>query len=178
MVCPQCGYDMGNANKCMRCGYIVKTLTVVKEDEQKNDSDDETPETIVIDPSETYITSYGYDDDMFGGSIFGDPFSALFGDIFDPIGDLLGGLFGIDIRPERPPRQRQQHATEEDMREHKKRKREAAPVVEVNNVEIVDENGDPVDESKENESKKEKHAHKHKDAPQNQHPHYRRKDKK
>lgn len=178
MLCPQCGYDIGNANKCLRCGFTVKTLAVVDNENEETKKDD-APETIIIDPSETYITSAGYDDD-FGGSLFGDPFASLFGDVFDPIGDLLGGLFGFDIRPERPQRQKQ-HATEEDMREHKKRKREAAPVVEVKagDVEIVDEHGDPVDESETHSARRsEGHAHKHADAPKHAHPHYRRKDRK
>ncbi len=157
MICPNCGYDMGSANKCLRCGYTVKTLAVVDPDNDEEVKKDDGEETIVIDPSETYISSYD-DDDDFGGSVFADPFSALFGDVFDPIGDILGGLFGIDIRPERP--KKSQHATEQDVIEHKKRKREAAPVVEVKDVEIVDENGNPIDKP----NKHKKHGNKKKDG--------------
>lgn len=135
MICPQCGYDIGNKNKCLRCGYEVKTLVTVDETEKKDDR----PDTKIIDPSKVYISN-GEDD--FDDGFF-DPFSMLFGNIFDPIGDLLGGLFGLDVRSSHSS-SRSSYTTQE--REPKRKKQ--GKVVEVNNVEFLDENGNPVDNKK------------------------------
>lgn len=128
MICPQCGYDMGNKNKCIRCGYEVKTLAVVDEREESGgpDNEREKTETKVIDPCNVYLTHpYGFDDD----DGFGDPFASLFGGLFgDPIGDLLGGLFGFDVSPRRSV------VYEE---EPPKKKRKQGPVVEVRDVEVI-----------------------------------------
>ncbi|MBD5132769.1 MAG: hypothetical protein HDT28_09345 [Clostridiales bacterium] len=129
MICPQCGYDMGKKNKCIRCGYEASELTVFDEKEQaEREKEREQSETKVIDPCNVYLTHpYGYDeyDSDFG---MGDPFGSLFGSLFgDPIGDLLGGLFGFDVRP-----QRQVH--EQPTKKGKKQ----GPVVEVRDVEMVD----------------------------------------
>lgn len=132
MICPQCGYDMGNRNKCYRCGYEAKTLAVVKESD-KNDDDardsEDVPETKVIDPCNVFLTHpNGYEDEEEDFAIFGSPFSSLFGDIFgDPIGDLLGGLFGIDLGPRRTVVRE----------EPPKRKKKQGPIVEVDDVEII-----------------------------------------
>ena len=130
MICPQCGYDMGNKNKCIRCGYEVKTLAVVDEradDEPKTEQ--EKTETKIIDPCNVYLTHpYGFEDD----DGFGDPFASLFGGLFgDPIGDLLGGLFGFDVSPRRS-------AFYEE--EPPKKKRKQGPIVEVSDVEVISEN--------------------------------------
>lgn len=134
MICPQCGYDMGNKNKCIRCGYENKDLAVVDTAEDGNKNKKEDIETKVIDPCNVYLTHpYGYEDDYGTGfGPFGDPFASLFDDMFgDPISDLLGGLFGINlggstrrtvIREEEPP----------------KRKKKQGPIVEVNDVEIIE----------------------------------------
>ena len=45
MVCPQCGYDMGRAHRCMRCGYEVKTLVTVDEDRSDGENKEEEPNT-------------------------------------------------------------------------------------------------------------------------------------
>lgn len=148
MICPQCGYDMGNKNKCLRCGYTVKAP--IPADERKQDGEgkrEEKDEVKVIDPANVYVTHpYGYDgyEDDFGAGFgaFGSPFSSLFDDLFgDPISDLLGGLFGINMGR---PQQRNQRRSEEPP----KKRRKQGPVIELNKdqVEIVDENGDPVDE--------------------------------
>lgn len=141
MRCPQCGYDMGNKNKCIRCGYEVHDVAVVKNDrddneEPKKEKQDE-PDVKVIDPCNVYLTHpYGYDDDF--GTGFGpggDPFASLFGDLFgDPIGDLLGGLFGFDVSPRRPRPE-----------EPPKKKKKTGPVVEVTDVEFLDANNHPID---------------------------------
>ena len=137
MVCPQCGFDMGNKHKCMRCGYEVKTLAVMDDTENKeNGHGEEETVTRVIDPADVYISN----GDAYGDD-FSDPFSALFGDIFDPIGSLLGGLFGFDVRSpfsafDDEPRERI-----EERESDKKNK-----VVEVKKVEIFDENGNPIEQ--------------------------------
>lgn len=127
MICPQCGYDIGNKSKCIRCGYEVRTLVTVDETKKKDE-----PETKVIDPDNVYISSSV---DVFDDG-FDDPFSMLFGNIFDPIGDLLGGLFGLDVRSSR---------IVEPEPEPKRKKK--GKVVEVDKVEILDENGNPVNRS-------------------------------
>ncbi|MDE6401692.1 MAG: hypothetical protein K2L54_03670, partial [Clostridiales bacterium] len=130
MICPQCGFDMGNKNKCIRCGHEVKTLAVV--DERANDdepkTEEEKTETKVIDPCNVYLTHpYGFEDD----DGFGDPFASLFGGLFgDPIGDLLGGLFGFDVSPRRSVRYEE---------EQPKKKRKQGPIVEVSDVEVIKE---------------------------------------
>lgn len=139
MICPQCGYDIGNKNKCLRCGYEVKNL-VVSDGKQKDDK----PETKVIDPDNVYISS--------GTQEYYDPFDLLFGNIFDPIGDLLGGLFGLDV-------DRQRSRTfdfdfgdgESEARE--KKKKGNGKVVEVNKVEIIDDDGNPVERNSKNKHK-------------------------
>ncbi len=138
MVCPQCGYDMGRAHRCMRCGYEVKTLVTVDEDRSDGENKEEEPNTVVIDPSNVYLSS---EDDFDGEFDVFDPFSALFGGMFDPIGDILGGLFGVDMRAVRK---------EEMEQEKKKREKKNSKVVEVRNVEILDENGDPIKSEKKN----------------------------
>lgn len=134
MICPQCGYDVGNSHKCKRCGYEIKTLATVDESRRNNE---EEIETKVIDPSDVYISrEYVSDDFGFG---FADPISSLFDDLFgDPITSLLGGLFGFDINP----RQSESHA------ESPRSKKKSDNVVEVNKVEILDENGNVVEEQK------------------------------
>lgn len=131
MICPQCGYDMGNKNKCIRCGYEVKTLAVVDEraDGDEPKTEQEKTETKIIDPCNVYLTHpYGFEDD----DGFGDPFASLFGGLFgDPIGDLLGGLFGFDVSPRRS-------AFYEE--EPPKKKRKQGPIVEVSDVEVISEN--------------------------------------
>ncbi|MDE7463658.1 MAG: hypothetical protein K2M48_01395 [Clostridiales bacterium] len=137
MVCPQCGYDMGNKSKCLRCGYEVKTLVTVDETRKKDED-----ETKVIDPADVFISN-GYDDfdDSFGDPF--DPFSMLFGNVFDPIGDLLGGLFGLDVRTSRSTRNSRIVEPENEPKRKKQGK-----VVEVNNVEFLDENGNPINNTK------------------------------
>ncbi len=135
MICPQCGYELGNNNKCMRCGYEVKTLVTVEQTEADREEREERV-TKVIDPESTYITDeYGnsVDDDDDG---FYDPLDMLFGNLFDPIGDLLGGLFGIDVQPSRSQRSAHTRITEKPKTDDN--------VVEVKKVEIFDENGEPV----------------------------------
>lgn len=145
MICPQCGYELGTAHKCMRCGYEIKTLVTVDEtrhdDSQQNNNTEN--ETRVIDPRDVYISSGVDYDDGFG---YVDPISAMFDDFFgDPISDLLGGLFGINLRP-----------TVSDSEPHKneKRKSKSMPVVEVNKVEILDENGNPIKDEHESKTHK------------------------
>lgn len=123
---------MGTKHTCLRCGYEVKELVAVDEQEQKRRE----RETVkVIDPENTYLT------DEFGNSTdedayMSDPFGSIFGDLFgfDPIGDLLGGLFGFSTRPT----SRVQTIMEEPEEE------KAPNVVEVKKVEIFDEDGNPV----------------------------------
>lgn len=150
MICPQCGYDMGNKNKCIRCGYTVKNLAVVDSHSQSDGSDganehkkqNDEPETKVIDPCNVYLTHpYGYEDDgMDFGPFGGSPFSSLFDDLFgDPISDLLGGLFGFDVTGGRSSAARN---------EPQKKPKKQGPIVEVKNVEILDENNNPIKEDK------------------------------
>ena len=146
MICPQCGYDMGHKNKCLRCGYEVKTLTVVSEDEREDKSKDEDKDdTIVIDPMNVFLTHpYGYDDD-FGtgyGAPMDDPFVSIIDSLFggDPFADLLGGLFGFG-----PSRHRQ---FVEEPRPTKKKKQ--GPIIVVDDIEIIDPN--KPDEDEDNES--------------------------
>ena len=133
MICPQCGYDMGNKSKCLRCGYEVKTLSVVNQkDEHGQDAQGDNNETIDIDPCNVFLTHpYGYDDD-FGtgfGSPFDDPFVSIIDSLFgDPIGDLLGGLFGFDMSPPR-------HRMEEPPTPRKKKQ---GPIVVVDDIEIIE----------------------------------------
>lgn len=135
MICPQCGYDMGNKNKCLRCGYEVKTLTVVSEEEQKKREEKEEDDTIVIDPMNVFLTHpYGYEDD-FGtgyGAPIDDPFVSIIDSLFggDPFADLLGGLFGFGS-----PRHRVVH---EEPPPRKKKKQ--GPIIVVDDIEIIDPN--------------------------------------
>ena len=154
MVCPQCGYDMGRAHRCLRCGFEVKTLAVVDEDaeEQKSENKEEEPSTVVIDPRNTYISSPD-EDDGFGMFDPFDPFGSLFGGMFDPIGDILGGLFGFG----RVSSGRRREEVEPEPEQKKRRKK--GPIVEVNNVEILDADGNPIKEDKK-ESDGKKHSSK------------------
>ena len=135
MICPQCGYEMGNKSKCLRCGYEVKTLSVVtQKDENEQDArqQQEKPEVIDIDPCNVFLTHpYGYEDD-FGtgfGSPFDDPFVSIIDSLFgDPIGDLLGGLFGFDMSP--PRRHREEPLPP--------RKKKQGPIVVVDDIEIIE----------------------------------------
>ena len=137
MICPQCGYDMGNKNKCLRCGYEVKTLTVVSEEEQKKreEKQKEEDDTIVIDPMNVFLTHpYGYEDD-FGtgyGAPIDDPFVSIIDSLFggDPFADLLGGLFGFGS-----PRR---HVVHEEPPPRKKKKQ--GPIIVVDDIEIIDPN--------------------------------------
>lgn len=153
MICPQCGYDMGNKARCLRCGFVSKTLVVV--DESKTDENDKTenakkneekPDVKVIDPCNVYLTHpYGYEDDVGGGFGFGGPFGSIFDELFgDPIGDLLGGLFGFDMGFSR----RSSRASRQE--EPPKKRRKQGPIVEMskNDFEIVDDDGNPIDEKK------------------------------
>lgn len=167
MICPQCGYDMGNKSRCLRCGYVSKNLTVYddKSDDGKTNEDkteepqkeEEKPDVKVIDPCNVYLTHpYGYEDDSGSGFGFGGPFGSLFDDLFgDPIGDLLGGLFGFDTGFSR---RGARGATRE---EPPKKRRKQGPIVEMskNDFEIVDDNGNPVDEQKERRAAHEKTVH-------------------
>lgn len=148
MECPRCGYDMQNKSKCLRCGYEVKTLATVDYADEKNSQEkahEEKIETKVIDPCNVYLTHpYGVDDDEmdvgFGGG-FGSIFDMLFG---DPISDLLGGIFGVDVGgPRRGSRRAQQE-------EPPKKKRKQGPVVDVSadEVEVLDENDNPVEKKR------------------------------
>lgn len=135
MICPQCGYDIGNKNKCLRCGYEVKTLVV---SDRKN-NDEGRPETKVIDPDSVYISNGGYDDS------YADPFDMLFGNIFDPIGDLLGGLFGLDVRSHRSA----SFGYDDEEEDYNRGKKGGeGKVVEVKKVEILDDDGNPVEQEK------------------------------
>lgn len=134
MICPQCGYDIGNKNKCVRCGFEVKTIAVVDNPKSEKAGNDNTVETKVIDPCNVFLTHpYGYDDDFGTGfGPFGDPFASLFDDIFgDPISDLLGGLFGINIGG--TVRRTVVHEPEPP-----KKKKKQGPVIEVRDVEIIE----------------------------------------
>jgi len=115
----------------MRCGYEVNSLVAV--DESKKNKSDE-PETKVIDPSDVYLSSG--DDEPDDG--FYDPFGALFDDLFDPIGDILG-LFGFGV-----PNSRGAGRGSSERESKKKSSDKDNKVVEVRDVEILDENGDPV----------------------------------
>ncbi len=135
MICPQCGYDIGTQHKCKRCGYEVKTLVAVDEEEQRKREEEEN--TRVIDPEDTILTDeFGNSVDDDDGVYYSDPFSSLFDDLFgfDPIGDILGGLFGMDVG------RRGAHAESRERINEKKDDN----VVEVKKVEILDENGNPV----------------------------------
>lgn len=139
MICPKCGYDIGNKSKCVRCGYEIKTLTVVDEKKNEDEPKKEGTETKVIDPCNVYLTHpYGYEDDYdtgFGPG--GDPFASLFDDLFgDPISDLLGGLFGININPFGGASHRTYVRESE---EPQKKKKKQGPIVEVNDVEIIED---------------------------------------
>ncbi len=119
----------------MRCGYEVKTL-VVSDPKQRDES---RPETKVIDPDNVYISNGGYGDE------YVDPFDMLFGNIFDPIGDLLGGLFGLDVRS---PRRTMFDYEDDDEDYGRDKKGGEGKIVEVKKVEILDGDGNPVKEEK------------------------------
>lgn len=130
MICPHCGYDMGKKNKCLRCGYEANELAVVDDDKRDESVKEERSETKVIDPCNVFLTHpYGYDEYEDDIESSGDPFGDLFNDLFgDPISDLLGGLFGFNVggRPRR------------DERSQPKKGKKQGPVVEVDDVELVD----------------------------------------
>lgn len=138
MLCPQCGYDMENNSKCVRCGYEVKTLAVI--DENVNNEKDE-PETRVIDPDATYIS--GGERRTSGGG-YSDPFSSIFGDVFDPIGSILGDLFGFSSSPFTDFDVYGEYDDEDEYVDDDVQKKNNA--VEVKKVEIYDENGNPVEQ--------------------------------
>ena len=132
MICPQCGFDMGTRHRCLRCGYEIKTLVQVDEEEQKRRNKDAAK---VIDPNNTYLTDeYGNlvdDDDVF------DPFGSLLENIlgFDPFADLFGGFFGMGSAP----RKRKRKEVYMD-RIHEPGEDDGKPkIVEVDNVEVVDD---------------------------------------
>ena len=161
MICPHCGYDMGNKNKCLRCGYEVKDVAVSdgREGGKDGHKKDE-PETIVIDPCNVYLTHpYGFEDE--GGTDY-DPISDLFGSLFgDPISDLLGGLFGFDMNPF--GRSTRRTVVEEPPPKKKKQ----GPIYVVDDVEIFDANDRPVEADEYNPKPKRKpeqpsDGHKHK----------------
>lgn len=143
MICPQCGYEMGNKNKCLRCGYEIKTLTVVDRDErsERTEKKEEKIETKIIDPCNVFLTHpYGYDDDF--GTGYGpsdDPFVSIIDELFgDPIGGLFGGLFGFDFGPRR-------RVVVEPPPEPPKKKKQG-PIIVVDDVEIIpaeSENNEP-----------------------------------
>ena len=149
MICPHCGYDMGNKNKCLRCGYEVKDVAVSDGRERKDGHKKDDPETIVIDPCNVYLTHpYGYEDD---DGVDYDPFADLFGNLFnDPISDLLGGLFGFDLNPFG----RSSRRTVVDEPPPKKKKQ--GPIYVVDDVEILDSHDRPVEADEYNPKPKRK----------------------
>lgn len=155
MICPICGYEMNKSSKCIRCGYIVKTLAVT--DESKKKQDEQKPETKVIDPCNVYLTHpYGYDDGFGSGfGVFGGPFSSIFDELFgDPISDLLGGLFGIDVGMRGGYSRSGSHVTEQEHSPQQKRRKQG-PIIEVRDVEVLDNDGNPLNDK--HGSKKDKH---------------------
>lgn len=161
MICPKCGYDIGNKSKCVRCGYEIKTLAVVDENNSNDEpKKEEKTETKVIDPCNVYLTHpYGYEDDYdtgFGPG--GDPFASLFDDLFgDPISDLLGGLFGINVNPFGGS-SRRTYVRESE--EPPKKKKKQGPIVEVNDVEIIEDEPKNKDRTQQQE-RREEHRERH-----------------
>ena len=136
MVCPQCGYDIGTKNKCVRCGYEVKTLAPIDEEEQKKRQEEE---TIVIDPQSTILTDeYGNSVDDDDDEYYTDPISAIFDGLFggDPFASLFGGFGGLfgDPQPRRSARKERAESSREKDRN----------IVEVKKVEFFDEDGNPI----------------------------------
>lgn len=89
MKCPQCGYNMGNHAKCLRCGYAVTSIVPVDPDkiEQEEPKEENTTHR-VVDPDDVYMSRGG------GRHVFGDLFG---GGIFGGFGSLFGDLFGVDL---------------------------------------------------------------------------------
>ncbi len=131
MICPQCGFDMGTKHRCLRCGFEVKTLVAVDEEEQKRR---ESEAAKVIDPSNTYLT------DEYGNSVDEEdsfsPFGSIFGDLFgfDPFADIFGSFFDVGVGV--PHKHREVYMD----REHDPDEDDGSPkIVEVNKVEILDD---------------------------------------
>lgn len=168
MICPQCGYDMGNKNRCLRCGFEVRTLAVVSDDESykkdsngKQDQKQNDDDTIVIDPFNVFLTHpYGYEDEF--GSGYGvpmdDPFTTLIDSIFDPIGDLLGGLFGFDMSP---PRRR---VVEEPPPVKKKKQ---GPIYVIDDIEIIEPDKEEKETPQNTESQNDETTNTHKNKIKN-----------
>ncbi len=161
MKCPNCGEEMSKGKfKCMRCGYVVKDLSVNVNGDDKDNKDDE-PETVDIDPSRVYVSGGGGTggggvfEDVFGGGLFGGLFGGILDDIFG-----FGGfddarvsydIFGNPVYDE-----------EDD-------ETEAEEVVEIRHVEYLDENGNPIDKKgKKNESRSENKKKKNSDKSKRQ----------
>ncbi len=102
MKCPNCGNNMKDSYRCLRCGFQFKG--VAKGDETSNDSkndETETIETREVSDSEVHLSrkhgGFGGSifDDIFGGGIFGG--FGGFGGIGSVFGDLFGGIFDDEI---------------------------------------------------------------------------------
>lgn len=144
MLCPQCGYDIGHKNKCLRCGYEIKTLVVSDEEKEQKHGQKEEDDTIYIDPMNVFLTHpYGYEDDYGTGynAPIDDPFVSIIDSLFggDPFADLLGGLFGFGA-----PRRR---VVYEDPPPRKKKKQ--GPIIVVDDIEIIepDKEGEKKDDA-------------------------------
>lgn len=91
MKCPQCGHDMGNRAKCLRCGYTIKDIVLIDPEKIEQESEPKTTRK-EINPDDVHVSRKG------GGSIFGDIFGGgLFGGgIFGGLGGFFDDLFGFE----------------------------------------------------------------------------------
>lgn len=143
MKCPQCGYDMGTANRCLRCGYTDHSVATVDENKNKNDED---PSVKVIDPSQVVLVETPIEEDE---RPFYDPISSLFDSFFgDPISDILN-MFGFGARGSgRRAQSRQQTQSEKPRRNIK--------MVELDDVEILDANNNTIYSSKKDKNRQDR----------------------
>ena len=85
MKCPQCGYDMANKSKCLRCGYTARDMVLI-DPEKIEEEGEPKEEKREIDPDDVRVSRAG------GGGLFESLFGSFFGGGFFG-GSMFGGLF-------------------------------------------------------------------------------------
>lgn len=128
MICPNCGFDMGDALTCARCGYKCHEIIPI-------DIDPDDDEVLEVPADITYVVGKVSNDPL------GDIFGGLFGGIF---GDIFGGLFGIDADDLYEDEDGEYDGDIYDDRAHA----DTSDAMVVKDIEIYDEFGNPISKPK------------------------------
>ena len=161
MKCPNCGHDMGNRAKCLRCGYTITSIVPIDPEKIEKEQEEPSSRRRVVDPDDVHVSRAG------GGSIFGDLFG---GGIFGGLGGIFDSLFGgfdlfgeeEDSGYEYAPKYYDDFCNEIRLPDEFERES-----VEITDVELLEETAAQTDKSEEystNRSRKRKHKP-HKDRP-------------